>query len=74
MIGASGLSDDDDVKNEGLNWKLAESVRWWNNIFTTSPLSSFSKFKIRLFDPAMTEESIFDFSGKSEMLITDGLQ
>ncbi len=27
VIGASGLSDDDDGKNEGLKWKLAESVR-----------------------------------------------
>jgi hypothetical protein len=28
MIGASGLSDDDDGKNDGLKWKLAESVRY----------------------------------------------
>jgi len=27
VIGASGLSDDDDGKNDGLKWKLAESVR-----------------------------------------------
>jgi hypothetical protein len=27
VIGASGLSDDDDGKNYGLKWKLAESVR-----------------------------------------------
>jgi hypothetical protein len=26
VIGASGLSDDDDGKNDGLKWKLAESV------------------------------------------------
>ncbi len=26
VIGASGLSDDDDSKNDGLKWKLAESV------------------------------------------------
>ncbi len=25
MVGASGLSDDDDGKNDGLKWKLAES-------------------------------------------------
>jgi hypothetical protein len=24
VIGASGLSDDDDVKNDGLKWKLAD--------------------------------------------------
>ncbi len=28
MIGASGLCDDDDGKNDGLKWKLAESVRY----------------------------------------------
>ncbi len=27
VIGASGLSDDDDGKNDGLKWKLAESAR-----------------------------------------------
>ncbi len=27
VIGASGMSDDDDDKNDGLKWKLAESVR-----------------------------------------------
>ncbi len=26
VIGARGLSDDDDGKNDGLTWKLAESV------------------------------------------------
>ncbi len=36
----SGLSDDDG-KNDGLKWKLAESVRQRNNIFTASPLSAF---------------------------------
>ncbi len=49
MIGASGLSDDDDGKNDGLLWKLAESIRLQNNIFTASPLKSFSKFKIIFF-------------------------
>jgi hypothetical protein len=44
VIGASGLSDDDDGKNDRLKWKLAESVRQQNNIFTASPLSSFSKW------------------------------
>jgi hypothetical protein len=44
-MGASGLSDDDDGKNDRLKWKLAESVRQRNNIFTASPLSSFLKFK-----------------------------
>jgi hypothetical protein len=43
VIGASRLSDDDDSKNYGLKWKLAESVHWRNNIFTASQLSSFSK-------------------------------
>jgi hypothetical protein len=43
VIGASRLSDDDDSKNYGLKWKLAESAHWRNNIFTASPLSSFSK-------------------------------
>ncbi len=47
MFGASGVSDDDDGKNDGLKWKLAESVRLRNNIFTASMLSSFSKFTIR---------------------------
>ncbi len=45
MISKSGLGYDDDGKNDGLKWKLAELVRRWNNIFTTSPLSSFSKVK-----------------------------
>ena len=27
MTGVSGLSDDDDGKNDGLKWKLADSVR-----------------------------------------------
>jgi len=45
MISASGLSDDDDGKNDGLKSKIAESVRERNNILTASPLSSFSKFK-----------------------------
>ncbi len=49
MIGVSALSDDDDGKHEGLLWKLAESVRLRNNIFTASPLTSFSKCKIRFF-------------------------
>jgi hypothetical protein len=40
-IGASGLGDDDDGKNDGLKWKLAESVRKRNKIFTASPLLSF---------------------------------
>jgi hypothetical protein len=47
-MSASGLSDDDDDKNDGLKWKLAESVRKRKNIFTASPLSSFSKFKTSL--------------------------
>ncbi len=41
VIGASGLSDDNDGKNDGLKWKLAESVRYKNNILTAIPLSSF---------------------------------
>jgi hypothetical protein len=32
VIGARGLIDDDDGKNDGLKWKLAESVHWRNNI------------------------------------------
>ncbi len=32
MIGACGLSDDDDGKNDGLKWKLEESVRQQNKI------------------------------------------
>ncbi len=44
MIGASGLSDENDGKNEGPKWKLVESVRKRNNILTASPLSSFSNF------------------------------
>jgi hypothetical protein len=48
MIGASGLRDDNDSKNDGLKWKLAESVCYGNNIFMASPLSSFSKFKSHL--------------------------
>ena len=44
MIGASGLSDDDDGENDGRKWKLAEPIRLGNNIFTASLLSSFSKF------------------------------
>ncbi len=34
VIGPSGLSDDDDGKNDGRKWKLAESVRLRDNIFT----------------------------------------
>jgi hypothetical protein len=41
-MAASGLSDDDDGKNDGLKWKLAESSR--SIIFTASPLASFAKF------------------------------
>ncbi len=43
MIGASGLSDDDDGKNDGLKFKLAKSDRQRNYIVTASLLSSFSK-------------------------------
>jgi hypothetical protein len=43
VIGASGLSDDDD----GQKWKLAEAFRYRNNIFTASQLSSHLKTKIR---------------------------
>jgi hypothetical protein len=46
VIGASGLSDGDNGKNDGLKWKLAESVRQRNNIFTASPLSSFSNSRV----------------------------
>ena len=45
MIGANGLRDDDDGKNDGLKVKLAESVRYWKFIFTPGPLALFSKFK-----------------------------
>ncbi len=41
MTGACEQNDDDDGKNDGLKWKLAESVRLRNNIFTVCPLSSF---------------------------------
>jgi len=54
VIGAIGLSDDDDGKNDGVKWKLAESVRLQNNIFTTSPLSSFTKSKTRIFKGLLT--------------------
>jgi hypothetical protein len=30
VIGASGLGDDDDGKNDGLKWKLAESVTYFH--------------------------------------------
>jgi len=62
VIGASGLSDDDDSQDDALKWKLAESVRWQNNIFPASPLSSYSKFKIRFFKLAMTKEFISKIS------------
>jgi hypothetical protein len=48
-MAASGLSDDDDGKNDGLKWKLAESDGSRSIIFTASPLASFAKFKIRFF-------------------------
>jgi hypothetical protein len=41
MIGGSGLSDDDDGKNDRLKWKLAELVHKLNNIFNASLLLSF---------------------------------
>ncbi len=44
VIGASELSDDNDGKNDNLNWTLTESVRQRNNIFTASSLSSFLKW------------------------------
>jgi hypothetical protein len=48
VIGDGGLNDEDDGKNEGLKWKLVESVRKKNNIITASPLTSFSKFKLHV--------------------------
>jgi hypothetical protein len=42
VISASGLNDDNVDKNDGMNWKLAESFRMRNNIFTAIPLSKFS--------------------------------
>jgi hypothetical protein len=44
VIGASELSDGDD----GLKWKLMESVAKRNKILTASPLSSFSKFAMHV--------------------------
>jgi hypothetical protein len=41
-MGASGLSDDDGGKNDGLICKLADPFRWRNNIFTAITVSSFS--------------------------------
>ncbi len=42
MIGASGLSDDGDNKNDGLKWKLAES--FLDSGITFLPLSCYHHF------------------------------
>jgi hypothetical protein len=44
VIGASGLSDNDNGKNDGLKWKLAESVRYRNDIL---PLVRYRQLKIQ---------------------------
>jgi hypothetical protein len=43
MIAASGLSDDDDGKNDGLEWKLAESMP---QRLTFLPLVHYRHFQI----------------------------
>jgi hypothetical protein len=59
LIGASGLSDDDEGKNDGLKWKLAESVHWQDNVFAASPLCHFKKFKSRQKDSDLYGEWIW---------------
>ncbi len=44
MIGASGLSDDDDSNSGGLKWKVAKPFLIRNNILTAIPLSSIAHF------------------------------
>ncbi len=58
MTDAGVMSDSDSGKNDGLEWRIAESFASRNKSFIFFPLSSFSRNDIQLPSPAEGEATL----------------